>query len=73
MSTGIYTETGVYNAEKGALVTRGAHRDPASGKLVNTWGTLDLSQRDEHVYEGYVVGADGREFKHFAGVTKRLK
>ncbi len=71
MSTGIYFETGIYDPDKKALVTRGSHRDPGSGKLILTKGTLDLSRSDEHVYAGYLIGSDGREFKHFEGVTRR--
>ena len=73
MSTGIYFETGIYDPDKKVLVTRGSHRDPGSGKLILTKGTLDLSRSDEHVYAGYLIGSDGREFKHFAGVTKRIR
>lgn len=73
MSTGIYSETGTFDAEKNLLQTQGTNRDPASGRVINSWGKLDLSDPNEHVYVGYINGPDGKRFKHFEGVTSRQK
>ncbi len=73
MSTKIYSETGVYNPDKQTLFTRGSHRDPVTGRVLNGWGKLDLSDPDRQVYAGYLYGPDGREFKHFEGVSKRMR
>lgn len=71
MSTGIYSETGTYHADTGIMHTRGSHRDPATGQVVNAWAKLDLSDADRHTYTGWAVGADGRVFKTFEGVLER--
>ncbi len=73
MSTGIYSETGSYDAEKKLLKTQGSSRDPATGRVINTWGKLDLSDPDKQVFVGYMSGPDGKSFKHFEGVTSRQK
>ena len=73
MSTGIYSETGTYDAQKMLLKTQGTKRDPSTGRVINTWGEFDLSDPDEHLYVSYMSGPDGRSFKHFEGVTSRQK
>ena len=73
MSTGIYSETGAYDAEKKLLKTQGSSRDPSSGRVINTRGKFDLSDPDKHLYVGYMSGPDGKSFKHFEGVTSRRK
>ena len=73
MSTGIYSETGTYDAEKGILSTRGEYRDPLTGHLTTTMGTMDMSASDRHVYEGHMIGPDGKKYKTFEGVSIRRK
>ena len=73
MSTGIYTETGFYDAGENVLSMRGSLRDPITGKVISTWGTLDLSNPDAHIGIGYVSGSDGKSFKHFEGITSRKR
>jgi hypothetical protein len=73
MSTGIYSETGTYDAETKILKTQGTSRDPSSGRVINTRGKFDMSDPDEQVYVGYMSGPDGKSFKHFEGVTSRQK
>jgi hypothetical protein len=73
MSTGIYHETGTYDPDKKVLSTRSSHRDPATGRLVTGWGTLDLSNPDRQAYVGYAVDPEGRPFKAFEGTTVRQK
>ena len=71
MSTGIYFETAAYDPDSKMLRTRGTYRDPASGHVLQSRGVMDLSNPNRHVYEGYMTGPDGKEYKSFAGVTER--
>ena len=52
-------------------VFSGSHRDPVSGKVINGFGELDISNPDYHVYTSYIIGADGQKKKQFEGVTRR--
>lgn len=71
MSTGIYAETGTYDPDAKVLKTKGAHRDAATGRVINTWGTVDLSSPDRQIYLGYMDGPDGKSFLSFEGITSR--
>jgi len=71
MSTGIYFETATYNPETKIMTTRGTHRDPASGHVYHSRGTLDMSNPGRHVIVAYVTGPDGKEYKGFEGVMER--
>lgn len=73
MSTAIMFETGSYDPDSKVLTTRGSHRDPASGHVFSSRGTLDLSDPNRHTYVGYATGPDGKEFKHFEGIMERKK
>ncbi len=73
MSTAIMFETGSYDPDSKVLTTRGSHRDPASGRVINSRGNLDLSDPNRHTYVGYATGSDGREFKNFEGALERKK
>ncbi len=72
-STAIMFETGTYDPDSKVLTTRGSHRDPASGQVFSSRGTLDLSDPNRHTYVGYSTGPDGKEFKHFEGTMERKK
>ncbi len=73
MSTGIYFETGTYDPKRKVLSSRGSNRDPATGRVIPSWGDLDLSNPDRHVFVGHSVSAAGGQFKHFEGVLQRRK
>jgi hypothetical protein len=73
MSTGIYTETGTFHPDKKVLHTAGDHRDPATGRVVHSWGKMDMTNPDRHVYTGYATDPEGRTYKAFEGVTERTK
>ena len=73
MSTAIMFETGSYDPDSKVLTTRGSHRDPASGRVINSRGNLDLSDPNRHTYVGYATGPDGKEFKNFEGTLERTK
>lgn len=72
MSTGIYTETATLDPDTLVLTSRGSIRDPHSGHVINSRSVLDLSNPNRHVYVGYLTSSDGKEFKHFEGVTQRI-
>jgi hypothetical protein len=72
MSTGISFETGTYNPETKVLTVQNRHRDPATGRVMTGWGKLDLSNPDRQTYVGYTTRADGKEYKSFEGVMRRV-
>ena len=71
MSTAISVETGTYNPQTKILTTRGSHRDPTTGRIMQGWGKLDLSNADRQPYLGYSTASDGSEYKCFEGVALR--
>ncbi|MHC5022805.1 MAG: DUF1579 family protein [Planctomycetota bacterium] len=71
MSTAIYAETGTYHPDEKVLHTRGSQRDPASGRLINAWSKLNVSDPDRHVLVGYATDADGRTYKAIEGILQR--
>ena len=73
MATAIHFETGSYNAETGIISTRGSHRDPSTGRVIQAWGEFDISDGDRQTFVGYCAGPDGKPFKQFEGVTTRKK
>jgi hypothetical protein len=72
MSTAMMTETGLYDADAKVMVTTGSHRDPVSGRVVNRWGRLDMSNPDRHVFTGYEYDENGKKRKTFEGVAERV-
>ncbi len=73
MSTAIMFSTGSYDPDSKVLTIRGSHRDPMSGHMFSSRGTLDLSDPNRHTYVGYATGPDGKEFKNFEGTMERKK
>jgi hypothetical protein len=73
MSTAIHTETGTYHPDKKVLHLAGDHRDPVTGRLAHSWGKMDLSSPDRHVYTANSTDPDGRTYKAFEGVMERRK
>ncbi|MFG0329788.1 MAG: DUF1579 family protein [Phycisphaerales bacterium] len=71
MSTNIYSEMGQYDPEKKILRLQGHMHDPTTNTLAFSRGEVDMSKPDHHVYTGYKIGADGKEFKAFTGDMKR--
>ncbi len=70
-ATAMYFETGTVDPETKIMLTRGSHRDPRTGKLINAHGKLDFSNPDRHVYISYATGPDGKEYQSFWGETVR--
>jgi hypothetical protein len=73
MSTAIVSGTGSFDASSKVLSFRGSHRDPMTGAVRSTRGTLDVSNPDRHVSAEFVTGADGKEFLAFEGIAQRVK
>ncbi len=71
MSTAIVFENATYDPEKKVLKFRGSHRDPLTGRVINSSSKLDLSDPYRHKYVGYMTGPDGKSFKHMEGTTTR--
>jgi hypothetical protein len=72
-STGIYMEAGTYHPDEKILHMASDRRDPASGRVVHSWGKLDMSDPDRHVYTGHSTDAEGRTYTQFKGVAERRK
>jgi len=72
-STAIHLSSGYYDATSKTMHFQGTYRNPATGNLVKSWSEYDMSDPNRHVMIGYVPGPDGKPFKHFEGVTSRLK
>ena len=73
MSTAIYSETGNYNPEAKILKMRGGYRNALTGRYVATHGEMHLSDPDRHVYIGYAIDAEGKEYKSVEGIAERKK
>ncbi len=71
MSTAIVFEKATYDPEKKILKFRGSHRDPLTGRVINSSSKVDLSDPYRHKYIGYVTGPDGKSFKHMEGTSTR--
>ena len=69
LSTAMYFETGSFDPDKKILRTSGSHRDPFTRQLLTARGELDMSDPDRHVFVGYSIGPDGREYKSVEGTA----
>lgn len=72
MSTAMYFETGYIDQSAKVLRTRGTHRNPVTGQVTATRGEVDFSDPDRHVYRGYAIGPDGKEYVSFKGTARRI-
>lgn len=70
-STAILRESGTIDPDTMIMRTTATMRDPASGKMLASRGTFDLSSPGRQKFVGYVTGPDGREFKHMESVSER--
>ena len=73
MTTAIHTEMGTYHPDRKVLHMAGDHRDPVTGRLAHSWGKLDLSDPDRHVYTANSTDPEGRTYKAFESVMERRK
>ncbi len=73
MSTSIYTETGHYDVEARIMRMSGERRDPASGRIVPSWGEMKLGDADHQTFRGFSIGEDGSMFEAWTGDFTRVK
>jgi hypothetical protein len=71
VSTAMFTETATFDEDDRILRLRGSHRDAATGRTIDTWGELDLSDPDRQTFVGYAIDEDGDPRKTFESVTER--
>jgi hypothetical protein len=70
-STAIYMETGTLDPKTMQMRTRGSQRNPATGQVMWTHGTLDLSSPDHHSFIGYQTLPNGTDSKMMEGSLYR--
>ncbi|MCA9290604.1 MAG: DUF1579 family protein, partial [Phycisphaerales bacterium] len=73
MSTGIALEYATYDVGQRTFRFVGMHRDPATGRVVHTRSTFDVSNPDRQILTSYATGPDGAEYKSFEGVAERIR
>jgi hypothetical protein len=73
MSTAIFVESGTYHPDTHVMHTRGNHRDPVTGRLMNSWTKVDMSDPDRHVFTSYATDPEGRTFTAMEGVLERAE
>jgi hypothetical protein len=71
MSTAVQLDTGILHPDEQVIHSRASYRDVVSGRLINAWGKLDLSDPDRHLYTGNATDVSGRTFKAMEGVLTR--
>ena len=71
MGTGMMTGTGSYDAEKKQLTETGSYTDPMTGEDRTYRGVTTIIDNDNHTYELYTSGADGKEFRQMEITYKR--
>jgi hypothetical protein len=73
MSTAISTSKGTYHPDSKVMHFGGDYRDPVTGRLVHSWGKINLSDPDRHVYTQYATDPEGRTYTAMEGVLKRSR
>ncbi len=72
-NTAISYDTGTYHPDAHVMHIRSGHRDPVSGRLVNTWSKLDMSVVDRHTLLIHSTDPSGRTYPALEGVLERLE
>ncbi|MHC4989689.1 MAG: DUF1579 family protein [Planctomycetota bacterium] len=70
-STAMSFEKGTLHGDRMLLHLRREHRDPASGRVVYSWGKLDMSDPNRHTYVANETSPDGTTFRAREGVLVR--
>ena len=71
MSPGMMTATGSYDAEKNQLIETGSYTDPMTGQEKSFRGVTTIIDKDNHTFEFYTEGPDGKEFRQMEITYKR--
>ena len=73
MATKIMFAAATYDPDKKVMTFYGTDRDPLTGHVLHSRGTLDMSNPNRQSYVGYKTGPDGREYKEFEGTMERKR
>lgn len=73
MSTGIMTLTGSYDKDKNAITFSGEFSCPVTGQTMATRSVTTIKDNNNHLFEMFDVGPDGKIFKSLEIVYKRVK
>lgn len=63
MGTGMMTGTGQYDAGTKTMTEKGTYTDPMTGQDKSYTGITKIIDNDNHTYELYTPGPDGKEFR----------
>lgn len=72
-STAFYMTTGVRDSVTKIVTETGDWPDPMSGGTIKVRATTKMTNADEFVYEMFMMGPDGKEFKTLENVATRRK
>ena len=70
-STAIINEVGSYDPGTRMMTFRGAHRHPMTGRTVLVRSEVNMKDPNRHIFNGYAIAEDGREYKSFEGTATR--
>jgi hypothetical protein len=73
MSTSVMLSKGTYDAAKKEFTFTGSYSDPMSGKDKSTRMVLKVASDDQHTFEMYESGPDGKEYKAGEMTYSRVK
>lgn len=73
LSTAMSTETATFHPNGKVMHSRGEQRDPVSGRVINAWSKLDMSDPDRHELTGYATDPSGHTFHAVEAVLERVK
>ncbi|MHC5004893.1 MAG: DUF1579 family protein [Planctomycetota bacterium] len=70
-STAIKVDKGTLHGDQMLMHMRSEHRDPVTGRVVYSWGKMDFSDADRHLYHANVTSPDGTTYRSMEGVLVR--
>lgn len=71
--TAFYLTTGVRDSVTKIMTETGEWPEPMSGGTIKVRGTTKIVSADEFIYEMFMMGPDGKEFKTLENVATRRK
>lgn len=71
MSTAIFPGHGTYNPATKVFTFHQEMRDAATGRVVASWGEMNMSDPNRHVMKGWCYAEDGSVFQNAEGVFTR--
>lgn len=70
-STTFYLMTGTRDESGKVMTETGEWLDPMTGGTINVRGVTKVTSQDEYIYELYMTGPDGKEFRMMENRAKR--